>query len=64
MKDIAAYLPSVGLPIGNDLIAASQRRTSSIQGRLKNKALTTGTKFQQILLLFFQEEFLRRVSKS
>lgn len=37
---------------------------ASILAKLKNKAKTTGTPYQQCLQLFFQEEFLRRLSKS
>ncbi|HBQ64163.1 MAG TPA: nucleotidyltransferase [Clostridiales bacterium] len=37
---------------------------ASILAKLKNKAKTTGIPYQQCLQLFFQEEFLRRLSKS
>lgn len=37
---------------------------ASILTRLKNKAKATGIPYQQCLQLFFQEEFLRRLSKS
>ena len=37
---------------------------ASILARLKNKAKSSGISFQQCLQLFFQEEFLRRLSKS
>lgn len=36
----------------------------SILAKLKNKSKETGAPFQQCLQLFFQEEFLRRLSKS
>ena len=41
-----------------------QDREASILARLKNKAKNTKISYQQCLLLFFQEEFLRRLSKS
>jgi predicted nucleotidyltransferase component of viral defense system len=37
---------------------------ASILVKLKNRAKTTGIPYQQCLQLFFQEEFLRRLSKS
>ena len=37
---------------------------ASILARLKNKARAAGMTYQQCLQLFFQEEFLRRLSKS
>lgn len=37
---------------------------ASILAKLKNKAKTSGISYQQCLQLFFQEEFLRRLSKS
>jgi len=37
---------------------------ASILAKLKNKARSTNINYQQILRLFFQEEFLRRLSKS
>jgi predicted nucleotidyltransferase component of viral defense system len=37
---------------------------ASILAKLKNKAKASNINFQQILQLFFQEEFLRRLSKS
>ena len=37
---------------------------ASILAKLKNKAKSTGMPYQQCLQLFFQEEFLRRLSKS
>jgi predicted nucleotidyltransferase component of viral defense system len=37
---------------------------ASILAKLKNRAKATGTPYQQCLQLFFQEEFLRRLSKS
>ncbi|GHV95948.1 hypothetical protein AGMMS50293_22680 [Spirochaetia bacterium] len=37
---------------------------TSILAKLKNKAKTSNINFQQTLQLFFQEEFLRRLSKS
>lgn len=37
---------------------------ASILAKLKNKSKATGMPFQQTLQLFFQEEFLRRLSKS
>jgi len=37
---------------------------ASILTKLKNKARSNGTPYQQCLQLFFQEEFLRRLSKS
>ena len=37
---------------------------ASILARLKNKARTSNISYQQCLQLFFQEEFLRRLSKS
>lgn len=37
---------------------------ASILARLKNKAKSSGVPYQQCLQLFFQEEFLRRLSKS
>jgi len=37
---------------------------ASILAKLKNKAKESGNNFQQYLQLFFQEEFLRRLSKS
>ena len=37
---------------------------ASILAKLKNKAKTTGIPYQTCLQLFFQEEFLRRLSKS
>lgn len=38
--------------------------SASILAKLKNKAKTSNISFQQSLQLFFQEEFLRRLSKS
>ena len=35
-----------------------------ILARLKNKAKTEGISFQQLLNLFFQEEFIRRLAQS
>jgi len=37
---------------------------ASILARLKNKAKESNINYQQFLQLFFQEEFLRRLSKS
>jgi len=37
---------------------------ASILAKLKNKAKESNTSYQQCLQLFFQEEFLRRLSKS
>jgi hypothetical protein len=37
---------------------------TSILARLKNKAKAGNTSYQQLLQLFFQEEFLRRLAKS
>ena len=37
---------------------------ASILARLKNRGKATATGYQQCLQLFFQEEFLRRMSKS
>jgi predicted nucleotidyltransferase component of viral defense system len=37
---------------------------ASILAKLKNKAKSSGISYQQCLQLFFQEEFLRRLSKS
>ncbi|MFP3155312.1 nucleotidyl transferase AbiEii/AbiGii toxin family protein [Lachnospiraceae bacterium ZAX-1] len=37
---------------------------ASILAKLKNKAKASGVSYQQCLQLFFQEEFLRRLSKS
>lgn len=37
---------------------------ASILAKLKNKAKASGMPYQQCLQLFFQEEFLRRLSKS
>lgn len=37
---------------------------ASILAKLKSKGKSTGTPYQQCLQLFFQEEFLRRLSKS
>jgi len=37
---------------------------ASILAKLKNKSKETGVSYQQCLQLFFQEEFLRRLSKS
>jgi predicted nucleotidyltransferase component of viral defense system len=37
---------------------------ASVLAKLKNKAKTSGISYQQCLQLFFQEEFLRRLSKS
>ena len=37
---------------------------ASILAKLRNKAKTSGVSYQQCLQLFFQEEFLRRLSKS
>ena len=37
---------------------------ASILAKLKNKAKASGISYQQCLQLFFQEEFLRRLSKS
>ncbi len=38
--------------------------SASILARLKNKAKTEGISFQQLLNLFFQEEFIRRLAQS
>jgi len=38
--------------------------SASVLAKLKNKAKTSGISYQQCLQLFFQEEFLRRLSKS
>ena len=38
--------------------------SKSVLAKLKNKSKATGIGFQQLLLLFCQEEFLRRLSKS
>jgi predicted nucleotidyltransferase component of viral defense system len=38
--------------------------SASILARLKNKAKTEGIAFQQLLNLFFQEEFIRRLAQS
>ena len=37
---------------------------ASILAKLKNKSKASGMPYQQCLQLFFQEEFLRRLSKS
>lgn len=37
---------------------------ASVLTKLKNKAKAAGISYQQCLQLFFQEEFLRRLSKS
>lgn len=37
---------------------------ASVLARLKNKAKDSGISYQQCLQLFFQEEFLRKLSKS
>ncbi len=37
---------------------------ASILAKLRNKVKTSGVSYQQCLQLFFQEEFLRRLSKS
>jgi len=37
---------------------------ASVLAKLKNKATSSGVSYQQCLLLFFQEEFLRRLSQS
>ena len=37
---------------------------ASVLARLKNKAKTGGISYQQCLQLFFQEEFLRKLSAS
>lgn len=37
---------------------------ASVLAKLRNKAITSGLRYQQCLQLFFQEEFLRRLSKS
>jgi hypothetical protein len=37
---------------------------ASILAKLKNKAKLFNISYQQILQLFFQEEFLRRLSRS
>jgi hypothetical protein len=37
---------------------------ASILAKLKNKAKASGIAYQQCLQLFFQEEFLRKLSKS
>ena len=37
---------------------------ASVLAKLKNKAKSSGNSYQQCLQLFFQEEFLRRLSKS
>jgi len=37
---------------------------TSILAKLKNKAKASGISYQHCLQLFFQEEFLRRLSKS
>ena len=37
---------------------------ASILAKLKNKAKSSGISYQQCLQLFFQEEFLRKLSKS
>ncbi len=37
---------------------------ASILAKLRNKAQVSGVSYQQCLQLFFQEEFLRRLSKS
>jgi predicted nucleotidyltransferase component of viral defense system len=39
-------------------------RAASVLAKLKNKAKASGISYQQCLQLFFQEEFLRRLSKS
>lgn len=39
-------------------------RSASVLAKLKNKSKASGTSYQQCLQLFFQEEFLRRLSKS
>lgn len=39
-------------------------RAASVLARLRNKAKETGTSYQQCLQLFFQEEFLRKLSAS
>jgi len=38
--------------------------SASILARLKNKAKAEGIAFQQLLNLFFQEEFIRRLAQS
>ena len=38
--------------------------SASILARLKNKAKEEGIAFQQLLNLFFQEEFIRRLAQS
>ena len=38
--------------------------SASILARLKNRAKEEGIAFQQLLNLFFQEEFIRRLAKS
>lgn len=37
---------------------------ASVLTKLKNKAKSSGISYQQCLQLFFQEEFLRKLSKS
>lgn len=37
---------------------------ASVLAKLQNKAKATGISYQQCLLLFFQEEFLRRLAGS
>ena len=39
-------------------------RAASVLARLKNKAKVNGISYQQCLQLFFQEEFLRKLSAS
>lgn len=38
--------------------------SASILAQLKNKAKEEGVAFQQLLNLFFQEEFIRRLAQS
>lgn len=45
-------------------MAVISDRGASILAKLKNKAKASGMPYQQCLQLFFQEEFLRRLSKS
>ncbi|MDQ2088161.1 nucleotidyl transferase AbiEii/AbiGii toxin family protein [Herbivorax sp. ANBcel31] len=37
---------------------------ASVLAKLKNKARQQGTQLQQLINLFFQEEFIRRLSRS
>ena len=45
-------------------MAVIKNRIASVLARLRNKAIEIGTSYQQVLLLFCQEEFLRRLERS